>query len=350
MFYLKYRPQTLEEIDNHEVRERLKKTLAVKQIPHALLLAGPKGTGKTSTGRIVAKAINCEENAFAQKTKAIEPCNVCRSCRLITAGTSVDVVEIDAASARKIDDIRDLIDKVKFLPIYNRYKIYIVDEVHMLTREAFNAFLKTLEEPPSSTIFILATTEPEELPATVISRCLRINFHKAKIEEIIRMLKRISQQEKINFFDEVFELIARHSDHSFRDGAKLLETVWHQQATAIEDVRALLGMGKEDTDLLRLLETRELKKSLEFVERFHEQAGNCQKLIELTLDKLHALLLKKNKVVGDEVEDYHFSLKEIILLIRLFQEAYNMIHYSPIETLPLEIAINEYCEHKGGAK
>lgn len=355
MFYLKYRPQTIEEIDNQQVRERLRMILVSKSIPHALLFTGPKGGGKTSAARIFTKAINCENNTFAKKTPSVEPCNQCRSCRLITLGNSVDVVEIDAASARKIDDIRDLIAKVKFLPIYNRYKVYIVDEVHMLTYEAFNAFLKTLEEPPSATIFILATTEPDELPATITSRCIRCHFRKAAVDEIIRMLKRIAAKEKLVVPEQVAATIARQADYSFRDGAKILEQAVTQvsgdkkKTITVGTIETIVGLGKENRDLLRLLESRDYRNSLALVEKFDEQGGDHRKLIEAILDKLHALLLKKNQIEVDLSESYNFSLAEITLLIKLFQEAYTILKYSPIEILPVEVAITDFFAKIGKA-
>src|SRR3989338_3051039 len=201
MYYLKYRPQTIEEIDNEDVRTRLKNVLSKKTISHSWLLTGPKGTGKTSSARILAKAINCLDNIFADKGKSEEPCNKCDNCKLITNGSAMDVIEIDGASNRKIDD------------------------VHMLTSESFNALLKTLEEPPANTIFILATTELDKLPKTIISRCLRLNFSHAKKEEVLRQLGRIVKGEKLTISKDILESIAINCDFSFRDSAKLLEEV-----------------------------------------------------------------------------------------------------------------------------
>ena len=207
VFYLKYRPQTIEELDSKEIREKLYSVLQGLGIPHAFLFTGPKGLGKTSTARIVAKSLNCEK-----KTKGVEPCNKCEQCVSITNGTNMDILEIDGASNRGIDEIRDLREKVKLSPMSARKKVYIIDEVHMLTQEAFNALLKTLEEPPSHVVFILCTTEPHKVPATIMSRCLCIQFKKATEEELIRSFKRIIKREKLEAETEALSLIAGLSD------------------------------------------------------------------------------------------------------------------------------------------
>lgn len=357
MFYLKYRPQTIEEIDNEKIREKVKIVLQSKNLPHAFLFLGPKGTGKTSTARIIAKAINCQENFFSQKSNSIEPCNQCRICQSITVGSSIDVVEIDAASTRGIDEIRELISQLKFYPIETRYKVYIIDEVHMLTKEAFNALLKTLEEPPSSTIFILASTEGEKLPKTIISRCFRFNFGKAKISEIVRMLFRIIKKEIVKADEKVLTLIAQYSDHSFRDAAKLLEEAVIEARMKKKDnldlaeVKKFLGIKGEERNLISFIEKKEIKKALEFINKYEKDGGDFKTLIETLLDKLHQILLKKNHLETDLEENYNFSLREITLLIKLLQEAYKSLKYSPIETLPLEMAILEYFkikDHQGG--
>ena len=351
MFYLKYRPQSIGEIDNKEVSVRMTTLLNATTIPHSFLFTGPKGTGKTSSARIFAKAVNCDTNVFAKGKGTIEPCNICLNCRSITAGNAIDVVEIDGASARKIDDMRNLIDSVKFMPVANRYKVYIVDEVHMLTHEAFNAFLKTLEEPPSKTLFILATTEPDALPSTIVSRCIQVHFHKAQKSEIVAMLMRIAQGEDVIVNDEICNAIASASDYSFRDGAKIFEEIVARikdlkkkgkASLSVEDIYEIVGVRKDNAHLLALLEKHDLKKSFEYIEAYAEKGGDCKRLIETLLDMMHELLLKKSDLTVDMKVQYQFSLSEITLLIKLLQEAYTMMQYSPIETLPLEIAIVEY--------
>src|SRR6266581_3023021 len=216
VFYRKYRPQIIDDLDNQVVRERLLAVLS-KGLPHAFLFTGPKGLGKTSAARIVAKAVNCE------KIDRIEPCNACEQCISITNGTNLDVLEIDAASNRGIDEIRDLKEKIRLSPLSAKKKVYIIDEVHMLTTEAFNALLKTLEEPPAHAMFILCTTEPHKVPATITSRCFHIAFKRATDEELVRSLKRIKEGEKLEVDEDALFAIAKMADGGFRDAAKILE-------------------------------------------------------------------------------------------------------------------------------
>ena len=346
MFYLKYRPRTLSELDNTNVKDVLYKHLEFGNFPHSFIFIGDKGTGKTSAARVFAKSINCLKNKYAKKGNSIEPCNECKNCKSIDSSSSIDVVEMDAASNRGIDEIRKLIRDSSFLPMNNRYRVYIIDEAHMITNEAFNALLKTLEEPSPSVIFILATTNIEKVPKTIISRCSIINFHKAKKNDLISMLKRISKNENISFDNKVLSLIATHSDNSFRDAAKILEELNIQNKTAYEEAKKFLGiLGRES--LLEIIQTKKIKNCLIWIEEFKNAGGNFKTLIEQLLEELRIQLLIKNSVYQEATDiKVGFSIKELSNLIKLFTKAYNNLRISPIDSLPLEIAIVDFYNNR----
>src|SRR3990172_1835861 len=217
VLYRKWRSQSFSELVGQEhVTRTLLNALASGRLAHAYLFCGPRGTGKTSTARILAKAINCQENAGLG-----EPCNRCLMCRSITEGRCLDLIEIDAASNRGIDEIRDLRDKVNFVPNEARYKVYIIDEVHMLTPQAFNALLKTLEEPPGHTVFVLATTEAHQVPSTIISRCQRFDFRRIPLPQMTERLAHICREEGISSRPEALETLARRATGSLRDAENM---------------------------------------------------------------------------------------------------------------------------------
>lgn len=339
MFYLKYRPKTISEIDNSRVRDVLKKILESKTLPHALLFIGQKGTGKTSAARIFAKSVNC----LSKRT--IEPCNTCRNCTSIAVSSFTDVLEMDAASNRGIEDVKNLIRETSFLPMVGKYRVFIIDEVHMITPDGFNALLKTLEEPPSTAIFILATTNPEKLPKTIISRCVKVNFGKARKDDILRMLKRIAVGEKLNFSDQLLRLITNHSENSFRDAAKILEEFIIQKIATVEDAEKFLGIRGRG-NLLEMIEKNDLKNVLAWVEEFSQAGGNFKNLTEDLLEELRVLLLaKKGLILDDEIKS-NLTASEIVLLIKLLMESYQLLRLTPIESLPLEIAITEFYNQK----
>lgn len=235
--YRAWRPQTFQDmVGQQHIIQTLQNSIRENRVSHAYLFNGPRGTGKTTTAKVLAKAINCERGP------AVEPCNECDACKGITAGHIMDVIEIDAASNRGIDEIRDIRDKVRYAPSEVRYKVYIIDEVHMLTTEAFNALLKTLEEPPGHVIFILATTEPHKLPATIISRCQRFDFRQVSLQEQTSRLLQICAEERISADEDAIAYIARLSEGGMRDAISLLE-----QVSAFADSRITLEAAVDVT-------------------------------------------------------------------------------------------------------
>jgi DNA polymerase-3 subunit gamma/tau len=337
--YLKYRSKNLNELDLKDVSESLQKIVSKKSIPHAFLFAGPKGTGKTSAARILAKILNCEN------LKGTDPCNKCGQCVSIEKGNNLDVIEMDAASHRGIDDVRILRDAVKLAPTSAKKKIYIIDEAHMLTTEASNALLKTLEEPPEHVVFILATTNPEKLIDTIKSRTTYIPFRKADTDEIVRSLKRVVTGEKIKIDGPTLAIIANASDGSFRDGIKILEQlVAEEKVLSTEFLEEFLFKKKAfDVDeFIHLLVDKNTKASLEEVGKFGVKGVSVENFLEALIKKLRLSLLAKVGLGVDSSKE--LSKKEIIDLIELMETAMKDISTSPIEELPLEIAIIKWCD------
>jgi len=352
MFYLKYRPKTIEEIDNLHAKKMMGKILESDTLPHAFIFVGQKGTGKTSTARILAKAVNCLNNKFSTNSphsKSYEPCNKCANCQSIGLSSFTDVIEMDAASNRGIEEIKNLIRETSFLPMSGGYRVFIIDEAHMITNEGFNALLKTLEEPPKSAIFVLATTNLEKLPKTIISRCLKINFGKANTTDIFSMLKRISKNENINLKDDLLRLIANHSENSFRDGAKILEEVTLQKIKSVEETEKFLGIRGRN-DLIEIIEKKNLKNTLLWINEFSQNGGDFKNLIEDILNQLHSQLLIKNDVIENENKKITLTLIEISLLMKLLIEAYQNLRNTPIDSLPVEIALIEFYNKVEGKK
>ena len=341
-FYLKYRPQKIEELDLEDVRELLKKIIKSGKIPHAFLFSGPKGSGKTSAARILAKVVNCEK----RRKNSIEPCNKCEQCALVTKGTNLDVVELDAASHRGIDDVRALRDAVKLASAKAEKKVYIIDEAHMLTTEAANALLKTLEEPPEHVMFVLATTNPEKLTETIRSRTTNILFKKATLAEIERQLGRIIAGEKIKTDKETINLIAESSNGDFREAAKTLEQLVTQGSSfKKDDVEEFLFSRKtlKPEDLISLLSKRETKTALAEVERVVAQGVPMENYIESILRILRVALLAKSGVEGEDLED--FSKTELVFLLKRFSQAASELRETIIEQLPVELVIVEWCDN-----
>ena len=289
--YRKWRPQGFDSLVGQEaVRTALTNALETGRIAHAYLFAGPRGTGKTSTAKILAKAVNCEHGPTPN------PCNKCQNCVRINDGTSMDVFEIDAASNRGIDEIRDLREKVAFAPVNGRYKVYIIDEVHMLTTEAFNALLKTLEEPPPHVIFILATTEPHKIPATIHSRCQRFDFKRVTDSDIVKRLREVADGSGIAVDDDALQLIAVQADGGMRDALSLLDQcgVMAERVSA-ETVRSVLGIvGREALrDLVKAVGEGNVPEALELLESLLAGGKDVKQIITELAEYLRAVLLYK---------------------------------------------------------
>jgi len=377
--YRKYRPKILSDIFGQEtVVEILKNAARLNRLAHAYLFYGPKGSGKTTTARIIAKIANCEKRQQDEEFKKLgEPCNQCRSCLEIDKGLAVDVIEIDAASNRGIDEIRNLKESIRVSPANSYYKVYIIDEAHQLTREAFNALLKTLEEPPAHAILILVTTEIEKMPATIISRTQRFQFRKLSLNKIVEKLKNIAAAEKIKIKDEALELIAAAGGGSLRDAESLLDQVVsltkqtntenNQAQTnpekippgsviSVEDVEKILGQAtfKKVSELAELLIKNDLKASLNYLSKINEEGYN---LLQLNKDLIHylrrVLALKFSAPLEEqfakELTDQQLSLikkhslmietEKTVKLIKSLIEAYTEMRYSPFVIVPLEVAI-----------
>ncbi len=345
-FYLKYRPQNFQDLDSTEARQELLKIFKSGKIPHAFLFSGPRGIGKTSAARIVAKAVNCEK---VDNGQPFEPCNKCSSCVSITNGSNLDVYEIDAASNRGIDDIKELREKIKLSPASSKYKVYIIDEVHMLTTEAFNALLKTLEEPPAHAIFILCTTDPEKLPKTIVSRCQRINFKRATGAEVVEKLKKICEKEGLQSEVKALSLIAKMADGSFRDANKILERVSLSGQVNEEEVKKTAGVLAQfkPEEFLSFLSEGKTKEALLWISQAVEQGANLRVITESVLDWLRQVLLG-NFGAAEEVGEIkvRFSPAEIKFLIELFSRAYYELKFAVIPQLPLEMAVIEWAESR----
>nr|WP_273545650.1 DNA polymerase III subunit gamma/tau [Paenibacillus caui] len=359
--YRAWRPQSFQDmVGQQHIIRTLQNAIREDRLAHAYLFSGPRGTGKTSAAKILAKAVNCEQGPGP------EPCNECEACRRITAGAVMDVLEIDAASNRGVEEIRDLRDKVKYAPTEVRQKVYIIDEVHMLTTEAFNALLKTLEEPPPHVMFILATTEPHRLPATVISRCQRFDFRRVSLDEQCDRLKQICQKEGIAADDEAIQYIARLSDGGMRDALSILDQLasFTEGQVSYQQVLEMTGgiPSRQFAELAGTLLKGDIGGVLQMIERLMQEGKSADKCMENLLYYFRDLLMIKMVPKADKLTERvlepdafsemaaAFSKAQLFKIIDTLNHYQTEMKYAMQPQMLFEVALLKLCSiAEGGA-
>jgi len=356
--YRVWRPQTfLDVVGQEHVTKTLQNALLQQKISHAYLFSGPRGTGKTSAAKILAKAINCERSPVS------EPCNECAACRGITDGTISDVLEFDAASNSRVEEMRDVLDKVRFAPTSVNYKVYIIDEVHMLSISAFNALLKTLEEPPKHVIFILATTEPHKIPLTIISRCQRFDFRRITAGAIVKRMKLIVEESGIACDERALQLIARAADGGMRDALSLLDQAisYSQDHVAVEDALTVTGSVSQGflNKLALAFREKDVASGLEALDELLFHGKDPMRFIEdLILFYRDMLLYKTAPMLEESLErvllddDFRtmaetISTDQIYQLIDLLNKTQQEMRWTNHPRIFLEVAIVKLCQMEG---
>lgn len=353
--YRKWRPKRFDDICGQEhITTTLKNQIKGNRISHAYLFCGTRGTGKTSTAKLLAKAVNCFD------IKDGNPCDNCESCKGINEGNSIDVFEIDAASNRGIDNIRDLREAVKFTPAIGKYKVYIIDEVHMLTNEAFNALLKTLEEPPAYVIFILATTEPHKLPATVLSRCQRFDFKRISQDSMLKRLIYICEQEGINADDEALRLIVRNSDGAMRDAISIMDQcgVYGNKNITIEDVLMVLGIVNDEYlfDMAEAVLAEDVSRTMCILKEIYDEGKDISQfskdllmhyrnlLMAKLVDKPEEVIdLSKGTITAIKEQSNRYSRENILRCINILSSHTAEMKWSSQPKMLLEVALIKMC-------
>ena len=354
VFYRKWRPQTLAEVVGQEhVTRTLLNALSNMRVSHAYLFCGPRGTGKTSTGRILAKAVNCIKPPTGGKG---EPCNECTMCKAISEGRALDVIEIDAASHTGVDDVRDLIERVAYATAEARYKVYIIDEVHMLSTSASNALLKTLEEPPPHVIFILATTETHKVLSTIVSRCQRFDFHRLSQKGTEEKLSRITKAEGISITPEAMRLVAKSARGGLRDAENMLEQIYtyYGADVSLAQVQEMLGMVGDERarELVKHILQKDIGAGLKSISHAAEDGIDLRQMGREIVSYLRELLLLRSGVDNDssltteETSELKalsgtVSLEQLVRAIKLFGGIESALDNN--STLPLELALVDAC-------
>jgi DNA polymerase-3 subunit gamma/tau len=348
VLYRKYRSQDFDQlIGQDHITKILKNAIKKDKLSQAFLFVGSRGTGKTSTARILSKAVNCLDIK-----KDGNPCGKCSICKAISDGQFLDLIEIDAASNRGIDQIRELKEKIEFSPTEGRFKVYIIDEVHMLTTEAFNALLKTLEEPPAHVIFILATTDVHKLPPTILSRCQRYDFRLGTDIEIEKAIKTVADQEKIDIKKDALALLVQNAKGSYRDAMSLLDVVYSGQlkegdSTVItkDEVSKVLGLPDIDVvyGLLKSLLVGDGSNCLDILHNLESSGANLQQFVSFVLETLRVILTEKIRGNLSEMNAFakDISMRDLMTLIRLFLDAEGKMKYANDQLLVLEMIIPE---------
>jgi DNA polymerase-3 subunit gamma/tau len=355
VFARKWRPQVFEDVVGQgHITRTLQNAITTNRLAHAFLFSGPRGVGKTTTARILAKALNCKEGPTPT------PCGKCDSCRETAAGTSVDVIEIDGASNRGIEHIRELRETVKYAPVGGKYKVYVIDEVHMLTNEAFNALLKTLEEPPPHVIFIFATTEPQKIPATIHSRCQRYGFKRIALAEITAKLREITDKEGITISDQGLSMIARAAEGSMRDSQSLLDQAVSYSGMSIkdEDLQTTLGAVAQET--LRAFAdgilARDAGRLLKHIDALLEQGQDMRQLLAGLVEHIRNLLIVSiakdpDRAIELPATDVELIRQQaastnperLVLLFDSLSKTLDEMRWSPHQRFTLEVGLVKAC-------
>jgi len=358
VIYRKYRPQKFSEVigQGHIIRT-LTSALKTNRIAHAYLFAGPAGTGKTTLARLLAKAVNCFD------TKTLEPCDKCDSCLEIGQGRALDLIEIDAASNRGIEDVRELRERIRFTPSRDKFKVIVIDECHQLTKEAFNALLKTLEEPPAHAIFILATTEPHKMLTTILSRVQRFDFKKLSLVDISNRLELIAKKEKIKIDKKALRIIALNASGHMRNAESMLGQVIAfsgDKAINVEDIENILGIVDINLAIkfIDLLGDKKSKEALIFIDKFINQGYDLAQFVQSLINYSRKLLLIRvnkdlSKLIKQElsVEQLNtakkqaekFSVEELSGAIEIFIETLYQMKRTSFPQISLELAVVDIC-------